>query len=178
LEEIQFMKKINLYEEVPIEQCWQATGKDPISTKWVDINKGTVDKPDVRCRLVARDFKPKGESNRADLFAAMPPLESKKLLFQKAVTENSRNRAMGGNGVKLMFIDVKKAHLNGFLDDDEQAFIQLPNEAKHEGGCGRLRRWLYGMRPAASAWEKDYSDKLAALGFKKGVAAPTVFFCN
>jgi hypothetical protein len=34
------------------------------------------------------------------------------------------------------------------------------------------------MRPAASAWEKDYSEKLLALGFKKGVAAPTVFFCE
>jgi hypothetical protein len=34
------------------------------------------------------------------------------------------------------------------------------------------------MRPAASAWEKDYSDKLLVLGFKKGVAAPTVFFCE
>ena len=77
-----------------------------------------------------------------------------------------------------MFIDVKTAHLNGFLGEDDHAFIQLPNEVKHEGKCGSLRRWLYGMRPAASAWEKDYSDKLAALGFKKGVAAPTVFFCE
>ena len=47
-EEIQFMKKISLFEEVPIEQCWEMIGKAPISTKWVDVNKGTVDKPDVR----------------------------------------------------------------------------------------------------------------------------------
>ena len=32
------------------------------------------------------------------------------------------------------------------------------------------------MRQAASAWEKDYSDKLSAIGFAKGVAAPTVFY--
>ena len=98
LEEIQFMKKIGLFEEVPVEQCCEMIGKDPITTKWVDIDKGTVDRPDVRCRLVARDFKPKGERDRGDLFAAMPPLESKKLLFQKAIKENSRNRAVGGNG--------------------------------------------------------------------------------
>ena len=35
----------------------------------------------VRCRLVARDFKPRREGPRDDLFAAMPPLEAKKALF-------------------------------------------------------------------------------------------------
>ena len=34
------------------------------------------------------------------------------------------------------------------------------------------------MRQAASAWERDYSDKLRALGLKKGSAAPTVFYCE
>ena len=32
------------------------------------------------------------------------------------------------------------------------------------------------MRQAASAWERDYSDKQAAIGFAKGIAAPTVFY--
>ena len=48
--------------------------------------------------------------------------------------------------------------------------------ATKEGQCGRLRRWLYGMRQAASAWERDYSEQLVAMGFEKGIAAPTVFF--
>ena len=40
-EEIQFMKSIPSYEEASEEECWEVTGKRPISTKWVDINKGT-----------------------------------------------------------------------------------------------------------------------------------------
>jgi len=32
------------------------------------------------------------------------------------------------------------------------------------------------MRQAASAWERGYSDKLTAIGFAKGIAAPTVFY--
>ena len=32
------------------------------------------------------------------------------------------------------------------------------------------------MRQAASAWERDYSDKLAEIGFAKGIAAPTVLY--
>ena len=49
----------------------------------------------------------------------------------------------------------------------------LPPEA--EGGVARLERWLYGMRPAAKAWEEDYAEKLRASGYVQGQAAPTVF---
>lgn len=31
------------------------------------------------------------------------------------------------------------------------------------------------MRPAAAAWEDDYAQKLEGLGFRRGVASPTVF---
>ena len=78
-EERAFVKGIPLYEEVGIEECWAKTGKGPISTKWVDVAKGA----EVRSRWVARDFKPKGERDRADLFAAMPPLEAKRMLFRR-----------------------------------------------------------------------------------------------
>ena len=131
------------------------------------MNKGTQEAPDIRCRLVARDFKPKGEKDRSEIFAAMPPLESKKLLFQQAMTQNALNRLRGEDGLKIMLIDVKKAHLNGFVGEDEFAYIELPWGATKEGQCGRLRRWLYGMRQAASAWERDYSEKLVAMGFER-----------
>jgi len=175
-EEMDFMKKIQLYDVVETAECWERTGNPPVTTKWVRVNKGTSEAPDVRCRLVARDFKPKGERDRSEIFAAMPPLESKKLLFQQAVTQNARNRRSGEDGIKVMLIDVKKAHLNGFVGEDEWAYIELPSGVARKGQCGRLRRWLYGMRQAASAWERDYSDKLAAIGFTKGIAAPTVFY--
>jgi len=175
-EEVKFMKTIELYDEVSIEECWAETVRPPVSTKWVDLNKGTRTDPDIRCRLVARDFKPKGEKDRVDLFAATPPLEAKKFLFMHAVQENARRRRTGRPRIKIMMIDVKKAHLNGFLKPGERAYIELPGEAGKRGMCGRLRRWLYGMRPAAGAWEDDYSDKLVAMGFVKGEAVPTAFF--
>ena len=99
-EEIAFLKRIGLRVEVEAAECWANTGKAPISTKWVKVNKGTTEVPEVRCRFVARDFKPKGEKDRGDVFAAMPPLESKKVLFQQAVNENARSRARGGEGLR------------------------------------------------------------------------------
>ena len=64
-----------------------------------------------------------------------------------------------------MLIDVRKAHLNGVCDED--VFIELPVEADAPGKCGKLKRWLYGMRPAAKAWEKEYSEKLESIGFER-----------
>ena len=73
LEEMTFMKYIPLYEEVSLDQCRVMTGRPPITNMWVDIDLGTASSPDARSILAARDFKMKGEKDRWDLFAAMPP---------------------------------------------------------------------------------------------------------
>ncbi len=116
-------------------------------------------------------FQDKGKPARFDLFAAMPPLEATKIRLHMAVT---RNRERPNKKYKLMFIDVKKAHLNGMVPEGEWACVQLPAEA--EGGIARLRSWLYGMPPAARAWEENYAEKLVEAGFRRGVSAPTVFW--
>ena len=174
LEELTFMDKVGLYEPASLEECFRETGRQPISTRWVDVNKGSEERPDVRSRLVARDFKPKGERDRGDLFAAMPPLEAKKMLFRMAAGQPKEWRGGKWEKQKLMFIDVKKAHLNGVLEAGERAYVTMPG--CKPGTCARLKKWLYGMRPAASAWEKDFSEKLAASGLIAGKSAPTVFF--
>eukprot|EP00973_Karenia_brevis_P046301 6420473-Karenia_brevis.AAC.1 len=61
---------------------------------------------DVRSRMVAKNYKGK-DKGRDDLFAETPPLEAKRMLFSRAVTKRDDGRQR-----KLMFIDVKKAHLN------------------------------------------------------------------
>ena len=54
--------------------------------------------------------------------------------------------------------------LNDFQEGDEHR-------------CGKLNLWLYGMRPAATGWEKLYSDYLCDdEGFVRGVAFPNVFY--
>ena len=82
--EMGYMEKLGVGEEVPEGECEAMTGKQPVTTKWVRVNKGA----DVRARLVARDFKIKND-DRGDLFAAMPPLEGKKMLFRMAAKDKT-----------------------------------------------------------------------------------------
>eukprot|EP00973_Karenia_brevis_P019608 2689731-Karenia_brevis.AAC.1 len=37
------------------------------------------------------------------------------------------------------------------------------------------RRWMYGMRQAASAWESHYASRLEGVGFERGVLCGVVF---
>ena len=110
MEEIEEVHKHAVYEKVPIQDCWDATGKAPIQTRWLDINKGDKVHPDYRSRLVAKDFK---RDKRKDLFAATPPLEAKKLLFSMAVTEGYGYLGEDEkNGMKIDFIDVRRAYFH------------------------------------------------------------------
>ncbi len=159
---------------MPRSQCLEATGgKQPTTVRWVDVDKGEAG---YRSRLVARDFKPKGERDRFDLFAATPPLEALRFIASLAASQEDRE----GDRDKIMLIDVKKAHLYGKCDDPN-AFVELPVEDPSEDNqdsVGKLNFWLYGMREAAQAWEEDYATKLKSIGFVRGVFAPTTFFCK
>ena len=95
------MVKRGIWKVRPTTESWETLGKAPESVRWVD----TLKSDGVRSRQVARDFKG-GDNDRDDLFAATPPLESKRMLLSKAATRKNDKLTR-----KLLFIDAKKAHL-------------------------------------------------------------------
>ncbi len=64
-----------------------------------------------------------------------------------------------------MFVDISKAHLYAPVDDDTEAYVDLPPECSKPGTCGRLNFWLYGMRPASRGWETSTLEGSLAKGF-------------
>ena len=75
-EEIQQVKQHKVFEYVNVQEPWDVTGKGPIDTRGVDINKGDAEYEEYRSRLVAKEIK---QDKRDDLFAATPPLEALKI---------------------------------------------------------------------------------------------------
>ena len=49
-EELQFMQSRNLWTVVPKKECLRLTGKQPVSVRWVDTNKGRGGAIDVRSK--------------------------------------------------------------------------------------------------------------------------------
>ena len=87
----------------------------------------------------------------------MPPLEAKKLLIRMAAAERWKRQKEYCEEERLMFIDVRKAHLIPMCE--EEVYVELPEDFGRPGYCGRLERPLHGMRMAATAWEEHYAAK-------------------
>ena len=49
----------------------------------------------------------------------MPPLEAKILLFRMTASVRGRRRRQGLEEIKLLFIDVRKAHLSAACEEEE-----------------------------------------------------------
>jgi hypothetical protein len=139
---------------VPVEECIKEAGKNPISVRWLDINKGDEDNLEYRSRLVAQELK---RDKREDLFAATPPLEAKKLLFSKAVTEGFGYEAgKPEEGMKIDFIDISRAFFQG--DAIRKVYVQLPQEDYQEGMCGKLGISMMGPETQHRTGQAPMSD--------------------
>ena len=84
--ELQFFNKKSVRRKVPLEEARRRTGRPPISTRWVDVNKGDEQNPNYRSRLVARQMKAHDHSG-VSYFAPAPPLEALRTVISMAVTE-------------------------------------------------------------------------------------------
>ena len=127
-EEVEYVHKMNLYVKVPKKQCYEKTGKGPITVRWIDINKGDTTTPNYRSRLVAREI---NTYKRDDLFAATPPLEALKMIISMTATANK--------GEILMVNDISRAFFHAKVTRD--VYVQMPKEDMKPGEenmCGKL----------------------------------------
>ena len=119
-EEIEYVRKMSLYKKVPVKEGVARTGRQPISVRWIDINKGDSTNPNYRSRLVAGEI---NTHKREDLFAATPPLEALKTIVSMTTTANK--------GEVLMINDISRAFFHAKVKRD--VYVQLAEEDKVNG---------------------------------------------
>ena len=127
--EMEWYRKMNVFEKRPTQECFGKTKKPPIKVKWVDHNKGDRQHINVRSRLVAKQI---STGKQQGLFAAPPPLEALRMLQSATVT--------GNNPKVLMFNDISRAHRHARTASD--LYVKFCEEDKTEPGydhrCGKL----------------------------------------
>ena len=142
--------------------------KYEIKTQVLGPNKGDEQQPKVRRRYVATEAN-HGDTN-ADVYAATPPRECKRLLF----SQWAKRRKRDGPDLCLMFLDVAKAYFNA--KPKRNLFLRLPKEMGLPPNLvGRLTKCAYGTRDAGALWEDCYAEALKAIGFERGKASPCCF---
>ena len=139
-----------------------------VRSRWVLCNKGDSQNPDVRARLVSCELN-NGEKN--DFFSAStPPLEGKRMLFARYVSERTRK----GKPLRISFVDIRKAYFNAL--PERAIFMRVPKElGLPPNTVARQVRCVYGTRDAGKLWEDTYTQVLEGLGFITGVSNPCVF---
>ena len=68
----------SVWKRVPAQDAWKLSGRPPITVRWVDVNKGDDEVPDIRSRLVARQIR---GCNEDPMSAPAPPLEAVRTVF-------------------------------------------------------------------------------------------------
>jgi hypothetical protein len=161
-DEMARFRQMEVYKHVPRNE---AHGKI-VKVRWVHTNKGTVEAPVIKCRLVAMEFA-SGEL-RDDLFAGTPPLFAVKLLLSLVASSRRSNEC-------LMILDVKCAFLYGYIKRD--LFIELPPEdpLHDEGVVGKLLKSMYGTRDAPQIWQQTVELKLSSIGFVASALHPAIY---
>ena len=178
--ELDYFESKGVWKLEPVANARKATGKDPITVRWVHTNKGDDVCPNMRARLVAREMKNHGDEA---IFAPTPPLEALRTVLSLAVTQlpgqaprcrdpHSEDR------IQVSLVDISRAYFNAKVDQRFPTFVALPPEHPEygKGMCGRLIRHMYGTRHAAQGWQDEYSGTMKKLGFVQGLSCPCVFY--
>ena len=163
LEEIEYIRTMNLYTKVPIEQCWGQTRKGPIAVRWIDVNRQDSQHPLYRSRLVAKEF---NTHQDVGMFAATPPLEAMRMIISIASTYKSED-------YMVMTNDVPRALFYAPVPPGQHIYVKLPEEDCQPGEehlRGKLNFSMYGTRKAAINWQRHYTGVLEQLGLVAGKA--------
>ena len=139
--EMTFLRKLQVYNRVPRAMQRMKGGK-VIGVRWVDVNKGDSENPDMRSRVVGQEF---NTGRNDELYASTPPLEALRFVIPSAAkwTTNGEQR-------HVMVNDVRRACF--YARTHREIYIKLPAEDREgiKDQLGKLNLSLYGTRDAAS----------------------------
>ena len=117
LEEKAFIEKMGVYEVVPRSEAAKRRC-NVIKTRWVIANKGTEEKPQLRARWVAQEFRTQGGDRNA-YFAETPDLALVKSVLAHAAEIRAQCDAV------VAVFDVRRAYF--YADEDRDTYVELPD---------------------------------------------------
>ena len=106
-EEMRGFTERGVYHHVPRRVAEADPEGKFIGVRWVDVNKGTKEVPEVRSRLVGQEFAHGQE--RADLYAPTPPLAAARHLLSSCASQGQH----GPGNYRILLMDIRKAFLCG-----------------------------------------------------------------
>ena len=109
--ELDYFEDKGVWKRSSNQEAWRVSGRPPITVRWVDVNKGDDENPDIRSRLVARQIR---GANEDPMFAPTPPLEALRTVLIYAATDidGEKPKCRNGNSpdrMQISLIDISRA---------------------------------------------------------------------
>ena len=155
--EMQCMEELKVLEDSDRDACMAETGRPPIPTDWVDINKDDSVRPNYRSRLVCQETRERSTiyvEDWAATFGATPPYEAFKLQLSLMMT-GPRSQVERDDDV-LMLLDISKAHLHSPLA--RAVFVTI------DGKVYKFLKAMYDLRDAGAAFDRKVLDVMNFTG--------------
>lgn len=164
-EEWAYMAELEMLKPSTMDECLSGTGRRPIPRRWVDIDKGDVNAPKVRSRLVCQETKRRstiGVEDWSAVFAATPQYEASR--FQLSLAMTGVRSGDAAEDLVLSLYDISRAHLHSPLL--RTVLVEI------DGVVYRLLKAMYGLRDAGASFDKKVTLTLSDLGFDEGTFCP------
>ena len=168
MEEKDFTDKMGVYDFVSRSDVADQ-GCRVIRTRWVTVNKGSDDVPQIRARWAAQEFRGRC-GDKHEYFSETPDLA-----LVKAVIPHAALLAKSEDLVVAVF-DVRRAYF--YAEEKRDTFVELPDHVPVEfrtTHVGKLRKALYGTRPSAASWGDELRKGLVSCNLTVGTVSRCCF---
>ena len=168
MEEKDFIDKMGVYDVVPRSNAAEK-GCRVIRTRWVTVKKGSDDAPQLRAVWFAQEFRGRC-GDKHEYFSETPDLAS-----VKAAIAHAARRAESEDIVVAVF-DVQRACF--YAEEKRDTSVELSDYVPAEFRTvhvGKLRKALYGTRPAAASWRDELRKGLVSCSLTVGAVSRCCF---
>ncbi|CAK0894978.1 unnamed protein product, partial [Prorocentrum cordatum] len=170
-EEMQWVKDMKVFKTVPEAECYEKQGK-PLTMRWIDTRKVTGKyRSRLVCREIKRAKKVEDRLDPAEVFSAMPPIESLKMLISEWMTLND------GHDIKdfvMATFDISRAHFSA-EQNNREVYATLPEGFEKEGHVAKMLKAMYGTEDAAHLWGETWAGQLEKHKVRVGTASRALF---
>ena len=157
-------------KKVPEEN---AKGKERLSVRWCDVNKGDSSNMAGLSRPVGTRISVEGSVHAGDI-------RCHSTLGKAPVHFHWVQTCRRGQGqkldIKLLVLDISRAHFHP--PAVRELYITLPEEDSTPGMVGQFLRTLYRTRDAAHEWSNFANMKIAAVKYHVGLSSPCICVRN
>ncbi|GJV26335.1 retrotransposon protein, putative, ty1-copia subclass [Tanacetum coccineum] len=161
--EMQSMRDNEVWELVDLPPDGKIVGH-----KWLFKKKTDMDGAVHTCkvRLVAKGFTQTPWIDYEETFSTVVDIRAIRILIAIAAFYD----------YEIWQIDVKTAFLNGYLN--EEVYMEQPEgfvNPKFPNQECKLKRFIYGLKPASRQWNKRFDDEIKKFGFSQNRDEPCVY---